>query len=78
MEVLSAEALLVAEALLLATEWSEFAAQDLEQVRERMHTPLIFDGRNLFDPRTMSDLGFEYHAVGRPKAVSPAVSKTSF
>jgi len=56
-----------AEALLLATEWSEFAAQDLEEVRKRMHTPLVFDGRNLFDPQTMSDLGFEYHAVGRAK-----------
>jgi len=60
------EAVQDAEALLLATEWSEFAAQDLEEVRKRMHTPLVFDGRNLFDPQMMADLGFEYHAVGRP------------
>jgi UDPglucose 6-dehydrogenase len=54
-----------AEALLLATEWKEFTAIDLAEVRQRMHTPLVFDGRNLFDPQTMRDLGFEYHAVGR-------------
>jgi UDPglucose 6-dehydrogenase len=35
-----------------------------------MHTPLIFDGRNLFDPQTMRGFGFEYHAVGRPTTKS--------
>ena len=60
------EAVEGAEALLLATEWKEFTAQDLEEVKSRMHTPLVFDGRNLFDPQTMSALGFQYHAVGRP------------
>jgi UDPglucose 6-dehydrogenase len=55
-----------AEALILATEWKEFANQDFEEVRKRMHTPLVFDGRNLFDPKTMRDFGFTYHAVGRP------------
>ncbi len=54
-----------AEALLLATEWKEFASIDLSTVSKRMHTPLVFDGRNHFDPQTMRDLGFEYHAVGR-------------
>ena len=56
-----------AEALLLATEWKEFTAQDLAEVKKRMHTPLIFDGRNLFDPQTMTELGFDYHAVGRAR-----------
>lgn len=60
------EAVEGAEALLLATEWKEFANVDLSEVKEKMHTPLVFDGRNLFDPQTMADLGFEYHAVGRP------------
>ncbi|MEO8354065.1 MAG: nucleotide sugar dehydrogenase, partial [Chthoniobacteraceae bacterium] len=55
-----------AEALLLATEWKDFTAQDLSAVKAKMHTPLIFDGRNLFDPQTMKDLGFTYYAVGRP------------
>jgi UDPglucose 6-dehydrogenase len=55
-----------AEALILATEWKEFANQDFEQVKANMHTPLIFDGRNLFNPETMRSFGFTYHAVGRP------------
>jgi UDPglucose 6-dehydrogenase len=54
-----------AEALVLATEWKEFDAVDLEEVRKRMHTPIVFDGRNLFDPQTMKELGFRYHAIGR-------------
>jgi len=54
-----------AEALIIATEWPEFAAVDFRKVKEVMHTPLIFDGRNLLDPVTMSDLGFVYHSVGR-------------
>jgi len=60
------EAVADAEALILATEWQEFANQDFEEVKARMHTPLIFDGRNLFDPQTMRGFGFVYHAVGRP------------
>jgi UDPglucose 6-dehydrogenase len=54
-----------AEALILATEWDEFRDTDFVQVRERMHTPIIFDGRNLFDPRTMVELGFRYFGIGR-------------
>jgi UDPglucose 6-dehydrogenase len=61
------EAVEGAEALLLATEWKEFANVDLGEVKKRMHTPFVFDGRNLFDPQTMADLGFDYHAVGRPR-----------
>lgn len=55
-----------AEALILATEWKEFANQDFSKVKEAMHTPLIFDGRNLFNPKTMREFGFTYHGVGRP------------
>src|ERR1700719_3359009 len=51
------EAVTNAEALVLATEWNEFQNVDFVQVRKVMHTPIIFDGRNLFDPRTMSELG---------------------
>jgi len=58
-----------AEALLLATEWKEFANADLAEVKKRMHTPLVFDGRNHFNPETMRQLGFTYYAVGRPAAV---------
>ena len=57
-----------AEALVLATEWNEFQSIDFVQVRKKMHTPLIFDGRNLFDPDTMKELGFIYHGIGRARA----------
>jgi UDPglucose 6-dehydrogenase len=57
-----------AEALILATEWSEFNNIGLDQVKKQMHTPIIFDGRNLFDPGTMSELGFRYYGIGRPTA----------
>ncbi len=58
------------EALVVATEWSEFSNVDLALVKERMTTPIVFDGRNVFDPRTMAELGFHYHSIGR-KAVKP-------
>jgi UDPglucose 6-dehydrogenase len=54
-----------AEALIIATEWSEFANVDLEEVKKKMTTPIVFDGRNLFDPETMAKLGFHYHSIGR-------------
>jgi UDPglucose 6-dehydrogenase len=60
------EAVEGAEALILATEWKEFANVDMEEVKRRMHTPLVFDGRNFFDPATMARFGFIYRAVGRP------------
>lgn len=54
-----------AEALIIATEWKEFAAVDLEELRKTMHTPLVFDGRNLLDPGTVREFGFEYTSIGR-------------
>jgi UDPglucose 6-dehydrogenase len=63
------EAVEGAEALILATEWKEFANQDFAAVKSAMHTPLLFDGRNLFDPATMREFGFTYHAVGRSGAL---------
>jgi UDPglucose 6-dehydrogenase len=59
------EAVEGAEALIVATEWPEFANIDLEVVKGKMTTPIIFDGRNLFDPATMAKLGFRYHSIGR-------------
>jgi UDPglucose 6-dehydrogenase len=60
------EAVEGAEALILATEWKEFVNVDLAQVKAKMHTPLVFDGRNLFNPETMRELGFTYFSMGRP------------
>ena len=62
------EAAAGAEALILATEWKEFQNQDFAAVKTAMHTPLIFDGRNLFNPDTMREFGFDYRAVGRAGA----------
>jgi UDPglucose 6-dehydrogenase len=59
------EAVEDAEALVIATEWSEFKNIDLAIVKEKMTTPIIFDGRNLFDPATMAKVGFRYHSIGR-------------
>lgn len=54
-----------AEALIVATEWKEFAGVDLEELKKVMHTPLIFDGRNLLDPETARSFGFTYTSIGR-------------
>jgi UDPglucose 6-dehydrogenase len=59
------EAVRDAEALIIATEWREFENVDFSEVKRLMHTPLIFDGRNLLDPKTMRDFGFQYHGIGR-------------
>src|SRR5262249_12739711 len=53
------------EALIIATEWPEFAAVDLAELRDAMHTPLIFDGRNLLDPSAALAYGFQYRGIGR-------------
>lgn len=55
-----------AEALLICTEWHEFRRPDLGEVRDRLEQPLIFDGRNLYEPARMAEMGFEYHSIGRP------------
>jgi UDPglucose 6-dehydrogenase len=59
------EAVTDAEALIIATEWNEFATVDLAVVKEKMRTPIVFDGRNLLDPETMRRLGFHYYSIGR-------------
>jgi UDPglucose 6-dehydrogenase len=62
------EAVSDAEALVIATEWNEFANVDLTVMKEKMRTPIVFDGRNLLDPETMKRLGFHYHSIGRANA----------
>jgi UDPglucose 6-dehydrogenase len=59
------EAVNDAEALIIATEWNEFANVDLAVVKEKMRTPIVFDGRNLLDPETMGRMGFHYYSIGR-------------
>lgn len=54
-----------ADALVIATEWPEFSHIDFRAVKNLMHSPILFDGRNLLDPETMRNYGFEYHGIGR-------------
>ncbi|MEZ0277314.1 MAG: UDP-glucose/GDP-mannose dehydrogenase family protein [Roseimicrobium sp.] len=54
-----------AEALIIATEWPEFASVDLAELRNIMRAPLIFDGRNLLDPTAAQAYGFQYRGIGR-------------
>ncbi|NDV13466.1 UDP-glucose dehydrogenase family protein [Crenobacter caeni] len=58
-------ALLGADALLIVTEWKAFRAPDFERIRTSLKQPLIFDGRNLYDPAWLRGEGFEYLAIGR-------------
>jgi len=53
------------DALVIATEWSQFKKLDLERARKAMTHPILFDGRNLFDPTEMEQLGFIYKSIGR-------------
>jgi UDPglucose 6-dehydrogenase len=53
------------DALVIATEWEEFKKLDLERVRKALSHPILFDGRNLFDPAEMEHLGFIYKSIGR-------------
>lgn len=55
-----------ADALVVATEWHEFRRPDFEKVKSLLNEPVIFDGRNVYDPRRMQELGFNYFSVGRP------------
>lgn len=63
------EAVEGAEALVIATEWPEFANIDFAEVKKRMTTPIVFDGRNLLNPETMGELGFHYHSIGRASVI---------
>lgn len=60
------EALEEADALLVCTEWHEFRRPEFERIKELLARPLIFDGRNLYDPKRMAEKGFTYYSIGRP------------
>jgi UDPglucose 6-dehydrogenase len=57
------------DALIIATEWSEFRTPDFDKMTERMKNKVIFDGRNVFDLSQMKDLGFYYESIGRKTIV---------
>ena len=53
-----------ADALLLVTEWKEFRSPDFDEMKQRMKTPVIFDGRNQYNSKTITQLGFKYYQIG--------------
>jgi UDPglucose 6-dehydrogenase len=57
-----------ADALLILTDWAEFAQIDLHKLNAALRYPIVIDGRNLYDPATMLQHGFTYLSVGRPTA----------
>lgn len=54
-----------ADALVIVTEWAVFSSPDFEQIKQALNYPVIFDGRNLYDPSYLRELGFHYYAIGR-------------
>jgi UDPglucose 6-dehydrogenase len=54
-----------AEALVIVTEWKEFRSPDFADIKRRLKQPLIFDGRNLYDPAVVREAGLEYYSIGR-------------
>jgi UDPglucose 6-dehydrogenase len=63
----SPETLQGADALVIVTEWREFRSPDFEHIKGALRSPVIFDGRNLYDPAQMQREGFDYYAIGRGK-----------
>jgi UDPglucose 6-dehydrogenase len=53
------------DALMIITEWNEFKQLDLEKIKELLKSPVIFDGRNIYDPDAMKKMGFKYRGMGR-------------
>jgi len=54
-----------ADALVIATEWNDFRRPDFDRMKTLMRQPVIFDGRNIYDPRVMAERGFTYYGIGR-------------
>jgi len=55
-----------ADALLILTEWQPYRNPDYDRIRDSLSEPVVFDGRNVWDPAKMRELGFEYTSIGRP------------
>jgi len=60
------ETLSGADALIVLTEWKEFKSPDFMHMKSVLKSPVIFDGRNLYEPQAMAELGIDYYAIGRP------------
>jgi UDPglucose 6-dehydrogenase len=65
------DALEGADALLIHTEWLPYRRPDFLRIKELLRSPVVFDGRNIYRPERMAELGFEYHSVGRRPVGAP-------
>ena len=63
------ESLKGADALVIATEWNDYRRPDFDRMKSLMKQPVIFDGRNIYDPRVMAERGFVYYGIGRSGAI---------
>jgi UDPglucose 6-dehydrogenase len=65
-----------ADALVIVTEWQLFRSPDFDLIRQTLKQPVVFDGRNLYEPEQMARQGLHYFAIGRP-VVAPAIDDKS-
>jgi len=66
------DALKGADALVICTEWKAFWSPDFELIKRELSQPVIFDGRNLYNPAQMEELGIEYYGIGRGRSLVAA------
>ena len=62
-----------ADCLIIVTEWQDFKAPDFEVIKRSLKDPVIFDGRNIFDPARVAKQGFQYYGIGRGLSVRPVI-----
>ncbi|MBC8943790.1 MULTISPECIES: UDP-glucose dehydrogenase family protein [Xenorhabdus] len=62
-----------ADALVICTEWQNFRAPDFDVIKNSLKTPVIFDGRNLYDPERLQSRGFTYYGIGRGASINPVI-----
>ncbi len=70
------DALNGADALVICTDWDEFKFPDFDEIKQKLKNPVIFDGRNLYRPEMMQEMGFVYHSVGRHAVTPGAVTQS--
>ncbi len=61
-----------ADALVIVTEWKAFRSPDFERIRSQLKQPVIFDGRNIFEPRAVEEAGLAYYGIGRGRSIAAA------
>jgi UDPglucose 6-dehydrogenase len=66
-----------ADALVVCTEWDDYRSPDFKEMKRRMRAPVLFDGRNVYDPQTVAAAGFLYRSVGRQDVDGRAPEKTT-